>query len=42
MHLLLHVGAWAVCGIAVGLHYGPLDGVAAALALYALTPWRPR
>ncbi len=29
-------------GIAVGQHFGVLNGIAAGFALYTLMPWAPR
>ena len=31
-----------IIACAVGKHFGPLEGVAAALAVYMLMPYRPK
>jgi hypothetical protein len=40
--LLLHWAALILVGVSIGHHFGPLDGFAAAFALYALIPYAPR
>ena len=41
IRIALSVVALVTVGVAIGRHFGALDGIAASLALYLLTPWEP-
>lgn len=40
MNALLNLGACVMAGIAIGLHHGAVDGIAAGLVVYALMPYK--
>jgi hypothetical protein len=40
LNALLLYGGCIMAGVAIGLHFGAVDGVAAGLTVYALMPYK--
>jgi len=42
LHMLLSWGGIVMSGVAIGMHFGALDGIAASLVIYVMMPYDPR
>ncbi len=42
IRLVFTIGSVIMAGVAVGQHLGWMDGIAAAMTVYALMPYHPR
>jgi hypothetical protein len=41
-HVILSLSGYVLFGITIGRHFGALEGITAALALYVMTPYDTR